>query len=153
MTLSLLNGLAAAATMIVAHLGTANDMTRDWHLCMDGGGTPDEVIQACTTVLKSDRVETGDLLPAYVHRGIAYYGKKDWEHAIQDFDEAIRIDSKNEEIFNIRGSAYRHKGDCVHALQDYDRALQLKPDYKDAIANRAIAVRFCSGKPLEQSTP
>src|SRR5258708_34953910 len=43
------------------------------------------------------------------------------------------------EVFYKRGMARMKVGEVAAAIADYDRALQLRPDYAEALANRAAA--------------
>jgi len=55
----------------------------------------------------------------------AYQSKGDYQRAIQDYDEAIRIDPDSALAFNNRGSAFQHMGNYARAIQDYDQAIRL----------------------------
>lgn len=59
-------------------------------------------------------------------RGKAFAEKGDWDHAIADFNEAIRLNPKDAEAFSGRAAAYEAKGDLVRAAADRDSALHLK---------------------------
>ncbi len=52
--------------------------------------------------------------PAFLKRGIAWYLQKDYDKAIKDFDEAIRLDPKN-------AAAYRNRGDAWSEKDEYDK--------------------------------
>src|SRR5262249_22618864 len=62
---------------------------------------------------------------AYTVRGKAYRGKGDSERAIQDFDEAIKINGKDYEALMNRGLAFRDRGDTDRAAQDLESAVTL----------------------------
>jgi tetratricopeptide (TPR) repeat protein len=64
---------------------------------------------------------------AFLVRGIAYAGKGQYIRAIQDYDEAIRLDPKYAEAFYNRGIAKRHSGDVTGGNADTARAKQLNP--------------------------
>jgi tetratricopeptide (TPR) repeat protein len=76
---------------------------------------------------------------AYVDRGNAYLEKKLPDRAIQDYEEALRLNSKNSIAYNNRGVAYYRKKQYDRAIEDYTRAVQLNPNYAQAFANRALA--------------
>ena len=63
---------------------------------------------------------------AYNNRGLAYKDKKDFDKAIADFNEALRLKPDWFPYFN-RGIAYYEKGDSNHAIADANKALELKP--------------------------
>ena len=59
-------------------------------------------------------------------RGIAYKAKDDYDRAIADYTDAIRLDPKNDTAYDRRGDAYRAKGDFDHAIADYGEAIRLR---------------------------
>jgi tetratricopeptide (TPR) repeat protein len=61
----------------------------------------------------------------YAQRGYSYLSKKDYDHAIADFDDAIRLYSKNARTVYNRGLAYQAKGDTTRADTDFDTAKEL----------------------------
>jgi len=77
---------------------------------------------------------------AYLNRGFAYERNgdrgraiQDYDRAIQDYDQAIRLDPKGALAYRDRGLAYVLKGDFDHAIQDYDQATRL--DSKNVAIN------------------
>jgi tetratricopeptide (TPR) repeat protein len=68
-----------------------------------------------------------------VNRGIAYGNKGDNDHALADYNEAIRLDPKNAVPFLYRGIAYGKKGDKDRALADFNEAIRLDPNNADAL--------------------
>jgi tetratricopeptide (TPR) repeat protein len=83
----------------------------------------DEAIAACTRVIGSG----GDLAWAYVKRGNAYSDKGDLDHAIADYNDAIRLDPKSGLAYVMRGNAYYDKGYFDHAIADDTEAIRLDP--------------------------
>ena len=56
------------------------------------------------------------------------YGKKgDFDKAIADYTEAIRLDPKYAEAYYNRGCSYGKKGDHDKAITDYTAAIQINP--------------------------
>jgi tetratricopeptide (TPR) repeat protein len=51
-----------------------------------------------------------------------------YDRAVQDYEEALRLDPNNAQYFRNRGNAYRIAGDRDRAVADYRKALILKPD-------------------------
>src|ERR1022692_3642705 len=94
-------------------------------------------IIGCTALIKSDADNPKVLAIAYNNRGNAYTGKGQYELAIQDYDESIKLNPKYAKSLNNRGVAYQKKGDFDRALEDFDVAINLDPDYANAFANRA----------------
>jgi tetratricopeptide (TPR) repeat protein len=99
---------------------------QDWALCQDHR-SPDFPIQGCTAVIRTGRQLLDRLAIAYNNRGVAYRLKTEYDKAIDDFNEAIKLRPNYPNALNNRAVAYRNKGDLDHALADYDQAIALKP--------------------------
>jgi len=78
-------------------------------------------------------------------RGIAYFDKRDYESAIQDFDRSISLDPRLEKTWWFRGRARVAKRDAEHAIQDYSQAIVLAPDDVEALYDRGNAYLKISG--------
>jgi len=79
------------------------------------------------------------------NRGVAYLNKGEYDEAIADFTEAIRLNPEFAEVYYNRGLTYgRDKGDFENAIADFTEAIRLKPDYAEAYYNRDIA-EFSNG--------
>ena len=61
----------------------------------------------------------------YSQRGFAYHGKKDLDHAIADYSEALRLYPKHVRALRDRARAYQDKGDTARANADLEAAKQL----------------------------
>ncbi len=97
-----------------------------------------EFLKAATSPLPVHPCDQGDPEPFYDRAG-AYYLKGDYDRAIQDYDQAIRLDPSFALAFSSRGLAYYKKGDYDRAIQDFDQAIRLNPDYALAFASRGEA--------------
>ena len=102
-------------------------------------GNFDLATQSCTRALESGQLSGADRAITFSNRGNAYLVKKDYTRAIQDYDQAIRVQPKYAEAFNNRGYAYYRNKEYSRAIQDFDQAIRLKPDYVKALNNRAGA--------------
>jgi tetratricopeptide (TPR) repeat protein len=76
---------------------------------------------------------------SYANRGAAYAAKGDLDHAIADFDDAIRLDPKFAGAYFNRGSAYQVKGDLDRAIADFNEAIRLDPKLTAACYRRGKA--------------
>ncbi len=63
----------------------------------------------------------------------------DFDQAISDYSEAIRLKPDDAIAYNNRGNAFLAKGDNDRAIADYDQAIRLKPDDAIAYNNRGNA--------------
>ena len=114
---------------------------RDWSKCIGREGPiVDVVIEGCTAVIQSNQDPPQKLATAFDNRGVAYRLKGEYDHALQDYEQAIRLNPDNANAFNNRGIIYRIKGDYDHAIADYGEAIWLKnSDFPAAFYNRALA--------------
>ncbi len=75
--------------------------------------------------------------PLAVHgRGIAYRERRDYDRAVADFDQALRLDPKFTAAYVDRGNVFQMQGDGDRAIQDYDQAIKLDPKYAAAFTER-----------------
>jgi tetratricopeptide (TPR) repeat protein len=71
---------------------------------------------------------------------VAYRLKGEYDHALQDYDQAIHLNPDNANAYNNRGIIYRIKGDYDRAISDYDEAIWLMSgNFPAAFYNRALA--------------
>src|ERR1700754_4392381 len=61
----------------------------------------------------------------YNLRGSAYYDKGEYDIAIADFNDELRIGPPSGIVFHNRGNAWRGKSDYAKALADYDSAIRI----------------------------
>ena len=76
----------------------------------------------------------------YYSRGLAYYCKGDYDRAIEDYNQAIKLNPKDAKTYNNRGRAHYYKGDYDRAIEDYNQAIKLNPEYVIAYNNRGRAL-------------
>jgi len=76
---------------------------------------------------------------AYNNRGIVYANKGEYEKAIEDQTQALKIDPNFAGAYLNRALAYANKGDYEKAIDDYNKALEIDPNYTDAYLNRGLA--------------
>jgi tetratricopeptide (TPR) repeat protein len=127
------NGWALLFAVAVVS-GAASAQTPDQERCQ--APDPDLSIKGCTAVIQSGH-ETQQLLAiAFFYRGRAYARKSQFDRAIEDLDEAIRLNPNYAYAFNARGAAYGSKGQPDRAIEDLDEAIRLRPNDADAFYNR-----------------
>jgi tetratricopeptide (TPR) repeat protein len=114
---------------------------RDWSQCIGREGPiVDIVIEGCTAVIRSGRDPPQKLGTAFNNRGVAERLKGEYDYALQDYEQAIRLNPDNANAYNNRGIIYRIKGDYNRAIADYEEAIWLRSgDFPAAFYNRALA--------------
>lgn len=78
----------------------------------------------------------GESATAFIRRGDAKYNRRNYEDAIADYSEAIRLSPDNAQAYLGRGNAQYALEQYPEALTDYDEALKHDPDYVDAFNGR-----------------
>jgi tetratricopeptide (TPR) repeat protein len=99
---------------------------------------PDLSISRCTAMIQSDHETQQNLARAFSSRGLAYARKGQYDHAIEDLDQAIRLNPNDAFAFRNRGTSYARKGQYDHAFEDLDQAIRLNPNDALAFANRGL---------------
>jgi len=75
----------------------------------------------------------------YTSQGDAHLVKKDYDKAIQDYNQAISRDPKSARALAGRGAAYLDKGDYDRAIQDFNETLRLAPQAARSFNGRGTA--------------
>ena len=64
---------------------------------------------------------------------------EDYDQAIADFGNAIRIDPDSAAGYNSRGIAYYKKGVYTNAITDLTKAIEIYPEYAEAYYYRGLS--------------
>jgi len=125
-------------TQIAGFSGAAAAQTPDQQRC--SAPEPDLSIEGCTAMIQSGKEMPENLAIAFYNRGTAYTRTGEYDRAIADFDQAIRLNPTYAEAFTNRGAAYNGKGKYGRAIQDFDQAIALSPNYATAFYARGVAL-------------
>jgi tetratricopeptide (TPR) repeat protein len=132
--------LLAVLTAAVPHSAAAVEtLARQWAWCR--GDDDDLEIRGCSAVIRSGRDPPEQLARAFANRGRAWSEKGDYDRAMHDFDNAIRLAPDFPDAFNYRGVANVNQGQYDQAIQDFGQAIQLDPNLAIAIYNRGLALQ------------
>ena len=71
-------------------------------------------------------------------RGIAYVSHTEYDKAIADFTQSLKLQGNKAGVLNNRGQAYYLKGEHEAAIRDLDAAIQADPKHFVAMNNRAL---------------
>ncbi|MBI2713815.1 MAG: tetratricopeptide repeat protein [Rhizobiales bacterium] len=130
---------AIALMAVTGFAGAAAAQQSKW--CDDPNATDDQTISGCTADIQSGRFSGKNLAVKFSNRGLAYNDKGQTDRAIQDYDQAIRLNPNYANAFYNRGNAYDDKGQTDRAIQDYDQAIKLNPNHANAFNNRGLAYK------------
>lgn len=79
---------------------------------------------------------------AYRERGLLHGRKRDYDHAIADFDKVLSLAPDDARAHYLRGLAWHRKGEPKRAIPDFDKASELDPANAGVYrANRESAER------------
>jgi tetratricopeptide (TPR) repeat protein len=115
------------------------DSWADQELCEGTSPPVDAQIAACTRQIGSGHFWGHDLAIVHYNRGFAWQAKGDYDRAIADYDQAIRLDPKHTAAYINRGVAWNDKGDLDRAIADYTEAIRLDSANASALYGRGVA--------------
>jgi tetratricopeptide (TPR) repeat protein len=107
-------------------------------LCTQGKTAADK-IAACSRAIDSGELNSRNLPVVYSNRGLAYGNKGEYDRAIADFDQAIRLEPGSAPPFYNRAMAYLKKRQHDRAIADFDQAIRLNPKHDAALNQRGLA--------------
>jgi tetratricopeptide (TPR) repeat protein len=165
---SVMSRFSLVATIIIL-CGTVTAGAQEIGDC--GHPVPERSLQGCSALIERGGAAPETLSTFYTLRGAAYIIRGEYDHAIADLNEAIRLNPKDPEAFTTRGDAYAkkagvarvvrdliglrfgapyfgdssQKGMYTLAIADYDNALRLDAGFKAAFHGRELA-RLGSGE-------
>ncbi|MEY3401017.1 MAG: hypothetical protein RLZZ86_632, partial [Cyanobacteriota bacterium] len=82
---------------------------------------------------------TGFMSIAYRTRGGIYYELKEYKLAIDDYTQAIKIDSQNANSYAIRAGIYYKLKEYKQAIDDYNQVIQIDPQNATYYGARGFA--------------
>jgi tetratricopeptide (TPR) repeat protein len=103
----------------------AQAIEQQWAWCRDDYS--ERLIRACTAVIRSARQSPENLAKAYFNRGRAWSDKGLTVRAIEDFDQAIKLDPNYAIAIYNRGLASQNLGRADEAAQYFAKAKQAGP--------------------------
>lgn len=99
----------------------------------------DNAIAYYTVVIELDS-DSNLVTQSYIHRGLAYQRKGEFNRAIDDFTKLIEIGPNHirADAYDYRGRVHHQKGELSRAIEDFSEAIELNPDHITALYNRAM---------------
>lgn len=121
-----LAGTIAVLVLSVASPGFAQNKDRD--TCENDRG--DARVPACTRLLNDRSLPIKDREKFLNERGVGYFRKKEWDSALADFSEALKINPRDNVLWANRADTYRNKKEFKLALEDSKKSIELNPKNK-----------------------
>ena len=120
------------------------DAAKDaWKKCSKANDTETK-LRECSVAIESGTLSKDVVAKALWIRASAYEERGDYDQAIRDLDESVKLMPSASPIVDTRGWQYVRKFDYKRAIQDFDQSIQLDPKNRHAYANRGVA-EFLSG--------
>jgi tetratricopeptide (TPR) repeat protein len=117
--------MVAVGSFLLATTFESRAAADDSKICAKESG--EIAIEACSRAIKSARYKGRDLARQYMYRGVELSLKKDYDLALADYSEAVRIDKKYSDAFYNRCAVYNLKEDYERALADCSQAIKFGP--------------------------
>jgi tetratricopeptide (TPR) repeat protein len=95
------------------------------------------LIGACFASVRQTQAQ--DSAVDYVNQGMKWDKKGEYDQAIAQYDQAIRLDPAYALAYKNRGLAWYEKQQYDRAIADYDQAIRFDPNYALAYNSRGIA--------------
>jgi tetratricopeptide (TPR) repeat protein len=77
-------------------------------------------------------------MSAYINRSFMYIKYNQYDNAIRDCNDGLKIDPAQFKLYINRGTAYRHMAMYDLALDDFSRAIRQNPQSYDTYADRGV---------------
>ncbi|WP_143149069.1 tetratricopeptide repeat protein [Hyphomicrobium sp. CS1BSMeth3] len=105
-------------------------------------------ITGCTIIIEDPATSHLERSGALGVRGAAYWRKREFYRAIEDYDAAIKLDPHSAATLNNRAWALVRLGRPLDALADIEEALRIDPESAHSHDTRAH-IRLAQGMPAE----
>jgi tetratricopeptide (TPR) repeat protein len=87
----------------------------------------DSTLPACDRAIATGKFTGPDLAQLYDYRAYAYSQRSDFDHAVADYGEELKLEPGNALALGNRCWAYYQKKDYEHALPDCNESIRLAP--------------------------
>jgi tetratricopeptide (TPR) repeat protein len=133
------SGVAAVMLSLACAVPASAQSDRDMARCNGEGVTLDERIKVCTTLIQSGRLTGETLAEVFNNRGGAHYYKSEFDRALSDYEQAIKLNPRSPSAFNNRCWTSAVVGKLAQAVEDCTESLRLEPNVANTHENRAFA--------------
>jgi tetratricopeptide (TPR) repeat protein len=111
---------------------------QEWRLCR-AEDADHLVIPACTRLIESNTLSRRDRAIAYAIRGKAHWRQQNFDDAIADENEALKLNPNLVAAYVARSAAYVARSGDYGVKEDDDQAIEIDPNVAAAYHNRGIA--------------
>ncbi len=98
-------------------------------------GKPEQVIQICTRLVNLKGEDEARAM-VFLARGNMYRRTRQYDRALADYNESLRLAPDSAAGYTSRGNAWRGKHDYDRAIADHSEAIKLDRNYAEAYSNR-----------------
>jgi len=85
--------------------------------------------------------KTPQTVGTFLDQGIMFASKGEYDLAIADFTEALKLNPNLGAAYTNRGNVYFKRDDLDRAITDYNQAIRLNPNLAEAYANRGVVYK------------
>jgi tetratricopeptide (TPR) repeat protein len=134
--------LIVAATLLRAAFSASAQTDQQVEWCSGEDNASRELsISSCTALIQSGAYMGEELAIAFNNRGIAYFKSRQFERAIKDYEQAIRLRPNFLSALISRGFAYISVKNHGAAIEAFDAALKVNPENAASFYGRALVKR------------
>src|SRR5258708_11189558 len=119
-----------AVTPMMLPAATRAQQSDDRSRCFAREGvSPEDKLESCTAVIQFGGQTPQGLVAAFNSRGNVHLNNRNYDRAIDDYNQTIRLDPKYAIGFYNRGLAYLRKGRIDPVFEDFDETIRRNPKY------------------------
>lgn len=101
-------------------------------------------LKACTAIINSKKlfgapITNKNLAIIFLKRGNFFRDRRNYDKAISDYNDAIKLTPKFAKIFHLRGLVYERKHLTDRSIEEFNRVIKLNPKFADAFYDRGRA--------------
>lgn len=131
---------ATALMLAVTAPAPSADPARDAVLCSNLEATVDSRFDACNGVIANETLSADVRFEAYLRRAAIFFMEKgDFDHAVADAGEAIKLKPDDPRGYGARGGFQAAYNQFDKAIVDLSEAIRLEPGFVGVFAQRAYA--------------
>ena len=134
--------LTVAATLLMPAFSASAQTDQQVEWCSgEDNATRELSISSCTALIQSGAYMGEELAIIFNNRGIAYFRNRQFERAIKDYEQAIRLRPNFLSALISRGFAYISVKNYGAAIEAFDAALKVNPENAASLYGRALVKR------------